>query len=106
MNSTEKARMIHPWINDEERVTVDFIDAKDLNARVLDCTDQVVEVELETAMPHMRQRLTLPLRKVEVGEDRSHYTRDPDTPLERSRLRIMVNQDRPKARSAVNSPQS
>ena len=97
MDSLEKAKLIQPWINEEERVTVDFVNEKDLNAKVIDCTDQVVELELETAAPHMKQRVILPLREIRVGEDRSHYTRDPDTPLQRSRLRLTVNQDRPRA---------
>ena len=95
MDTLEKAGLIQPWINEEERVTVDFVNEKDLNAKVIDCTDQVVELELETAAPHMKQRLILPLREIQVGEDRSHYTRDPDTPLHRSRLRLTVDQDRP-----------
>jgi hypothetical protein len=94
MDSMEKARLIQPWINEEERVTVDFANEKDLNAQVIDCTDQVVELELETAAPHMKQRLILPLREIQVGEDRSHYTRDPYTPLKRRRLRLTVDQDR------------
>lgn len=97
IENQEKAELIQPWINEEERVTVDFVNEKDLNAKVIDCTDEVVELELETAVPHMKQRLTLPLREIQVGEDRSHYTRDPDTPLQRSRLRLTVNQDRPSA---------
>ena len=97
MDSLEKAKLIQPWIKEEERVTVDFVNEKDLNAKVIDCTDQVVELELETAAPHMKQRVILPLREIQVGEDRSHYTRDPDAPLQRSRLRLTVKQDRPRA---------
>ena len=99
MDNHEKARLIRPWINDEERVTVDFANEKDLNAQVTDCTDEVVslalELALETAVPHMKQRVTLPLRDIEVGEDRTHYTRDPDEPVRRVRLRLSVHQDRP-----------
>ena len=65
MDSHEKATLIQPWINEEERVTVDFVSEKDLNAKVLDCTDQVVELELETAVPHMKQRVILPLREIQ-----------------------------------------
>jgi len=96
MDGQEKAKLIQPWINEEERVTVDFVNEKDLNAKVIDCTDQVVELELETAAPHMKQRLILPLREIQVGEDRSHYTRDPDEPVRHSRLRISSRQERPK----------
>lgn len=31
MDSLEKAKLIQPWINEEERVTVDFVNEKDLN---------------------------------------------------------------------------
>lgn len=95
MDNTEKAQLIRPWINDEERVTVDFVNEKDLNAQVTDCTDEVVSLALETAAPHMKQRVTLPLREIQVGEDRTHYTRDPDEPVRGSRLRLTVNQERP-----------
>jgi hypothetical protein len=95
MDNDEKARLIRPWINDEERVTVDFVNEKDLNAQVTDCTEQVVSLALETAAPHMKQRVTLPLREIEVGQDRTHYTRDPDEPVRRGRLRLTVNVERP-----------
>jgi hypothetical protein len=95
MDNTEKARLIRPWINDEERVTVDFVNERDLNAQVTDCTDEVVSLALETAAPHMKQRATLPLREIEVGEDRTHYTRDPDEPVRRGRLRLTVELERP-----------
>ena len=51
MDSLKKAKLIQPWISEEERVTVDFVTEKDLNAKVIDCTDQVIELELETAAP-------------------------------------------------------
>jgi hypothetical protein len=95
MDNDEKARLIRPWNNDEERITVDFVNEKDLNAQVTDCTREVVSLALETAAPHMRQRVTLPLREIEVGEDRTHYTRDPDEPIRRGRLRLTVNVERP-----------
>lgn len=95
MDNTEKARLLRPWINDEERVTVDFVNERDLNAQVTDCTDEVVSLALETAAPHMKQRVTLPLREIEVGEDRTHYTRDPDEPVRRGRLRLTVGLERP-----------
>ncbi|HJR77533.1 MAG TPA: hypothetical protein VJ805_11185 [Nitrospiraceae bacterium] len=95
MDNHAKARLIRPWINDEERVTVDFVNEKNLNAQVTDCTGEVVSLALETAAPHMKQRVTLPLREIEVGEDRTHYTRDPDEPVRRVRLRLTVNVERP-----------
>jgi hypothetical protein len=82
-------------VNEEERVTVDFLNERDLNAQVTDCTDEVVSLALETAVPHVKQRITLPLRIVEVGEDRTHYTRDPDQPPQRCRLRLSVDRERP-----------
>ena len=95
MDNDEKVQLIKPWINEEERVTVDFVNERDLNAQVTDCTDEVVSLALETAAPHMKQRVTLPLRDIDVGEDRTHYTRDPDEPVRRGRLRLTVNQERP-----------
>jgi hypothetical protein len=95
MDNDEKAKLIRPWINDEERVTIDFLNEKDLNAQVTDCTGEVVSLALETPAPHMKQRVSLPLREVEVGEDRTHYTRDPDEPVRRGRLRLTVDAERP-----------
>jgi hypothetical protein len=95
MHNNEKFKAIRPWINEQERVTVDFVNEKDLNAEVIDCTDEVVSLALETAAPHIKQRVTLPLREVDVGEDRTHYTRDPDEPARRGRLRLIVNAERP-----------
>lgn len=95
MENDEKVRLIRPWINEEERITVDFINERDLNAQVTDCTDEVVSLVLETAVPHMKQPVALALRNIEVGEDRTHYTRDPDEPARRGRLRLAVNHERP-----------
>jgi hypothetical protein len=95
MDNDEKLRLIRPWINEQERITVDFINERDLNAQVTDCTDEVVSLALEAPVPHMKQRVTLVLRDVEVGVDRTHYTRDPDEPVRRGRLRLTVNHERP-----------
>ena len=95
-NSNEqKAAAIRKWINPEERITVQFDDQRDLNAEVTGCTDQVVSVSLDTAVPHVRQKITLPLSAVEVSEDFSHYTRDPDRPLRRERLMLIARGNRP-----------
>ncbi len=42
MTNEEKKTRIRKWINPEERVTVHFLDAPDLNTTVTDCTDQLV----------------------------------------------------------------
>jgi hypothetical protein len=95
-NSNEqKAAAIRKWINPEERITVQFEDQRDLNAEVTGCTDQVVSFSLETSVPHVRQKVTLPLSAVEVSEDFSHYTRDPDRPLRRERLMLIARGKRP-----------
>ena len=61
-NSNEqKAAAIRKWIDPEERITVQFDDQRDLSAEVTACTDQVVSLSLDTAVPHMRQEITLPL---------------------------------------------
>ncbi|HJU04657.1 MAG TPA: hypothetical protein VJ692_05845 [Nitrospiraceae bacterium] len=95
MENEEKARIIKPWINPEERVTVDFENERDLNAEVTGCSAELVDLDLETAFPHLRQPVSVPLGDVEVAEDRSKYTRDPDQPIEHSRLRLIIKGKRP-----------
>jgi hypothetical protein len=97
MTNEEKLRAIRPWIDPEERVTVDFSDEKDLNARITGCTAEIVDLSLETAFPHLKQDLSIPLGEVEISEDRTHYTRDPDRPLHYGRLRLTINRKRPEA---------
>lgn len=92
----EKVRAIRAWIDPDERVTVDFSDERNLNAEVVDCTDDVVELAVDAAVPHLRQRVIVPLRLVTVSDDPWHYTRDPSKPLRHSRLRLSVDRARPK----------
>ena len=91
----QKSAAIRKWINPNERITVQFDDQRDLNAEVTGCTDHVVSFSLDTAVPHIRQDVTLPLSAVEVSEDFSHYTRDPDRPLKRERLMLIAHGKRP-----------
>jgi hypothetical protein len=95
MDNESKAKRIREWIDPEERVTVDFDDARDLNAEVTGCNAEVVTLALETPFPHLRQDIAIPLGKVEVGEDGGKYTRDPEKPLRYSRLRLTIRQNRP-----------
>lgn len=95
MTNPEKAKLIRPWINPAERVTVDFQDEKNLNTEVTGCTDELVDLSIETRVPHMRQNLSLPLGQVEVSEDVTHYTRDPDRPLRQGRLMLVIADKRP-----------
>ena len=95
MTNEEKEKCIRPWINPEERVTVRFLDATDLNTIVTGCTDQSVDLSIETSAPYLPQHISVPLRQVEVSEDFSHYTRDPDRPLRRQRLMLVINEKRP-----------
>ena len=95
MESSQKAEVIRRWIDPEERVTVDFEDEKGLNAVVVECDEQTVSLLLETAFPHYRQQVTLPLSALTVGEDKTHYTRDPEKPLRYGRLRLTVDEKRP-----------
>ena len=97
MDSAEKAASIRQWINPEERVTIDFEDEHDLNAEEIGCDGQTVTLLLETAFPHYKQHLTLPLSMISVGEDKTRYTRDPDKPVHYGRLRITVHEARPQA---------
>lgn len=95
MSPADKVALIIPWINPEERVTVQFDDQGDINTIVTGCSERLVDLELETNIPHIRQRLSIPLSEVEVSDDHSHYTRDPDKPLQFKRLLLIVNGKRP-----------
>ena len=95
MSRADKLALIAPWINPEERITVQFDDQRNINAEVLDCTERLVDLKLETTVPHLEQKLSLPLSEVEVSEDPTHYTRDPDKPLQMKRLLLIVKGKRP-----------
>ncbi len=95
MTNEEKETRIRPWINPEERITVHFLDAPDLNTTVTNCTDQLVDLSIETHVPYLRQRISVPLSQVEVADDVSHYTRDPEQPLQRQRLMLVIDEKRP-----------
>ncbi|HSA84668.1 MAG TPA: hypothetical protein VLE46_00685 [Nitrospira sp.] len=95
ISRADKAALITPWINPEERVTVQFDDQRDINTIVTGCSERLVDLELETNIPHIRQKLSIPLSEVEVSEDPTHYTRDPDKPLEFKRLLLIVKGKRP-----------
>jgi hypothetical protein len=94
-SNKQKAAMIQKWIDPEERITVQFDDERDLSAEVTACTDRLVSLSLDTAVPHMRQEISLPLSSVEVAEDHAHYTRDPERPLERKRMMLIARGKRP-----------
>jgi len=95
MTNEEKLRAIRPWIDPEERITVNFLDEQDLNAEVTGCNDELVDLSLETRVPHLKQHISVPLRRAEVSEDLSHYTRNPDRPLKHRRLMLLINDKRP-----------
>ena len=95
MTNTEKEKVISPWIDPEERITVHFLDTPDLNAEVTNCTRQLVDLSIETHVSHMTQHLSGPLSQVEVTEDFSHYTRNPERPLQRQRLMLVIDEKRP-----------
>jgi hypothetical protein len=94
-NNQQKAAIIRKWIDPEERVTVEFDDQRDLSAEVTGCTDHLVFLSLDTAVPHLRQEISLPLSSVEIAEDHSHYTRDPARPLQRKRMMLIAQGKRP-----------
>ena len=91
----QKAVLIKQWIDPDERITVQFDDQRDLSAEVTGCTDRLVSLSLDTAVPHMRQEISLPLSSVQVAEDHTHYTRDPERPLERKRMMLIARGKRP-----------
>ncbi len=76
-------------------MTVHFLDEKDLNAEVTGTTEELVELAIETKVPHLKQRISVPLRLTEVSEDLGHHTRDPERPLQYRRLLLIVNENRP-----------
>lgn len=94
----KKIEAIRQWIDPEERISVDFEDAFNLNAEVVDCTTQVVILRLEAnvlEIPHHYQNVVIPLRQVRVTEDPTRYTRNPDAPLRYGRLKLIVKSKRP-----------
>ena len=95
MNNTEKLETIRPWIDPEERVTVHFLDEQGLNAEVTGCNTELVDLSIETRVPHVTQRISVPLSCTEVSEDLSHYTRNPDRPLKYRRLMLVIDDKRP-----------
>lgn len=94
-SNKQKAAAIRKWIDPEERITVQFDDQRDLSAEVTGVSDQLVSLSLDTAVPHLRQEISLPLSTVEVSKDLSHYTRDPERPLKRERLMLIAQGKRP-----------
>ncbi|HQR14013.1 MAG TPA: hypothetical protein PKW52_00465 [Nitrospira sp.] len=95
MTTEDKEKVIRPWIDPQERVTVRFLDEQGVSAQVTDCNDALVTLSIETRVPYMNQHTSIPLSQVELSEDLSHYTRDPDRPLARRRLMLVVHENRP-----------
>ena len=95
MTNEEKQKRIRPWIDQEERITLQFLDAPDLNAEVTGCNDASVTLSIETHLFHMNQHISIPLSQIEVSEDLSRYTRDSERPLQRQRLMLIINEKRP-----------
>ncbi|MEP6934088.1 MAG: hypothetical protein ABI988_09135, partial [Nitrospirota bacterium] len=79
MANKEKVKKIALWIDPEERGTVQFLDERDLSAEITDCNYELVDLSIETQVPHMRQRISVPLSPTEVSGDLSHYTRSGTT---------------------------
>ncbi len=97
MSNKDKIKKIIPWIDPEERVTVHFLDEKDLVAEVTGCNERLIDLSIETRVPHMRQHVSVPLSRTEISEDLGHYTRDPERPFKRRRLMLVVEEKRPAA---------
>ncbi|HEU4684883.1 MAG TPA: hypothetical protein VFS39_10320 [Nitrospira sp.] len=95
MDQADKVATIKKWVDPEERVTVQFDDERDISAEIRACTEQLVDLALDTRIPHMRQHISVPLSDVELSEDLSHYTRDPDRPLKHRRLMLIIRGRRP-----------
>lgn len=95
MTNEEKVKKIAPWIDPEERITVHFRDERDLNSEVTGCTSVLVDLSIETRVPHIKQTISVPLSRIAVSEDLSHYTRDPERPLKHRRLMLVIDDIRP-----------
>ena len=95
MTNEEKMKKIATWIDPEERVTVHFLDQRDLSAEITGCNDELVDLSIETNVTHMKQRISVPLSRTELSEDLSHYTRDPERPLKHRRLMLVIDDKRP-----------
>ncbi|MGE5710969.1 MAG: hypothetical protein ACM34B_12360 [Nitrospira sp.] len=95
MTNGEKEIRIRQWIDPEERVTVHVLDALDLSAEVTGCTNRLVDLSIETHVPDMTQHISVPLNHTQVSEDLSHYTRNPERPLQRQRLMLVIDEKRP-----------
>ena len=54
----QKAAEIAQWIDPNERITIQFDDQRDLSAEVTGCTDHLVSLSLDTAVPHIRQHVS------------------------------------------------
>ena len=95
MNNTEKFSLIQDWVNCEERVTVDLADEKNLSAMITNCTTDHVDLAIQTHFPHLKQQVSIPLGAVDLGEDRTKQTQDPDQPVRYGRLLLLINMKRP-----------
>lgn len=90
----EKVEKIRPWIDPEAQTPVHFRDAQGLNAAVTGCNVELVNLSIETRVPYIAQRISVPFSRTDVSEDISHDTRDPDRPLTHRRLMLVVDDDR------------
>ena len=95
MTNEQKVEQIRKWIDPEERVTVGFRDEQDLNAAITGCSTESVDLAIDTRVPHLKQRISVPLSRTDVAEDPFHYTRDPDRPLKHRRLMLVIDDKRP-----------
>jgi len=86
----ERVKKIVRWLDPEERITVNFRDEQGLNAVVTGCNAELVDLSIETPVPHVKQTISVPLSHTEVSEDVSHSTQDPERPLKHSRLMLIV----------------
>ena len=95
MTKEEKITKIRQWIDPEERITVNFLDTFGLNAEVMGCNGELVNLAIDNGIPHLTQRIAVPLSRTMVCEDLSHYTRDPARPLKHCRLMLVIDDPRP-----------
>ena len=67
MTNEDKQKVIRPWIDPEEQITVHFLDASDLNATVTKCIDHLVEIAMKTHVPYTNQYISA-TTTIEAGD--------------------------------------
>jgi len=90
LSQPEKCAFIRSWIHAGECIIVDFDDVQNLDARIVECTDEWVELEFEISAPSPKERALAPLHLIDVT---AKYVRNPK-PFHYGRLWLIVHRQR------------